>query len=108
MGMTHLNQKSNEWIDRRINRVLRLFAGLFFMTLLAVGCAHYPVNQPLKQVHSGSGYRARALDLTGKSEKMILILTFSGGGTRAAAVFHLPPTLAACHEPPVGTKEGVS
>jgi NTE family protein len=75
----------NALAGRRMKRVLRVCASLFFVTLLATGCAHYPVNQPLKQVDPGSGYRARTMDLPGKSEKMIVLLTFSGGGTRAAA-----------------------
>ena len=56
------------------------------MTLLALGCAHYPVNEPLKHVDPGSGYRGRTMGTTGNSETLLLYLTFSGGGTRAAAL----------------------
>ena len=55
-------------------------------TVVTVGCAHYPVNQPLKQVDPQSGYRGRNMGTPGKSENMLLFLTFSGGGTRAAAL----------------------
>jgi len=69
-----------------MKRVLRFCASSFFVTLLATGCAHYPVNAPLKQVDPGSGYRGRYMGTTGSSENLLLYLTFSGGGTRAAAL----------------------
>jgi len=53
--------------------------------LTTAGCAHYPVNQPLKQVDPQSGYRAKFTGTPGNSENLLLYLTFSGGGTRAAA-----------------------
>jgi NTE family protein len=85
-GATHLNKRSDARTGRGMKRVLRFFVSLFFVTLLAAGCAHYPVNSSLRQVDPERGYRAKAMDLPGKSEKMILLLTFSGGGTRAAAL----------------------
>jgi len=53
--------------------------------LAAAGCAHYPVNQPLEQVDPQSGYRGKYMRPPGNSENLLLYLTFSGGGTRAAA-----------------------
>jgi len=55
--------------------------------VLLGGCATRPVNPPVAQVEPGTGYRyearqARAKD-TGK--EAMVILAFSGGGTRAAA-----------------------
>jgi len=47
---------------------------------------HYPVNQPLKQVDLQSGYRPRYMGSPGNSENLLFYLTFSGGGTRAAAL----------------------
>ena len=47
---------------------------------------HYGVNQPLKQVDLQSGYRANSTGSPGHSENLLLYLTFSGGGTRAAAL----------------------
>jgi NTE family protein len=61
-------------------------AGLLLLVFLAAGCAHYPVNQPLKQVDPQSGYRGRYMGTPGNSEHLLLYLTFSGGGTRAAAL----------------------
>jgi len=57
------------------------------LIVLLGGCATRPVNPPITQVEPGTGYRyearqARAKD-TGK--EAMVILAFSGGGTRAAA-----------------------
>jgi NTE family protein len=49
------------------------------------GCAHYPVNQAVKQVDPQGGYRGRNLIDPANDDQLLLMLTFSGGGTRAAA-----------------------
>src|SRR5258706_5800117 len=54
--------------------------------LLGGGCAHYPDNAPLKHYDPQSGYRFRNLTNTGNSDSLQLFLSFSGGGTRAAAL----------------------
>ena len=54
--------------------------------VVVVGCAHYPVNEPLKQVEPQADYRGMAMGAPGNSENLLLYLTFSGGGTRAAAL----------------------
>jgi NTE family protein len=48
-------------------------------------CAHYPVNQPLAKFVSPIEERARSAEASGRSEDLFLVLSFSGGGTRAAA-----------------------
>jgi NTE family protein len=66
----------------------RLFFPIFtsvWIALVVIGCAHYPVNHPLKQVDPQGGYRARSMGTPGNSENLMFFLTFSGGGTRAAA-----------------------
>lgn len=60
-------------------------ANLFFLVLLAVGCVHYPVNPPLKQAVPAGDYRGEAMGSPEKSGRLLMLLTFSGGGTRAAA-----------------------
>jgi NTE family protein len=55
------------------------------MALVAGGCASYPVNQSLDQYSLDKGYRARHMEVPDSSDKLLLVLTFSGGGTRAAA-----------------------
>jgi hypothetical protein len=51
----------------------------------ASGCAHYPINPPLKQADPQAGYRASNLIDPANDDQLVLLLTFSGGGTRAAA-----------------------
>ena len=57
-----------------------------WVIVATAGCAHHDVNQRLKQVDPQSGYRARYMGSPGNSENLLLYLTFSGGGTRAAAL----------------------
>ena len=61
------------------------YASLFVVLFLMVGCAHYTVNQPITQVDPDSGYRGKFMGQPGNSDELLLYLTFSGGGTRAAA-----------------------
>jgi NTE family protein len=56
------------------------------LSLLIVGCAHYPINEPLKVYNPDSGYRGKNMRVAGKSDDLLLFVTFSGGGTRAAAL----------------------
>ena len=50
------------------------------------GCATRPINPPLKQFEPGAGYRwADRPELPRNDPQTLLILAFSGGGTRAAA-----------------------
>ena len=81
--------------DRDLNRAKRLnhlsagcqfFAGLFIMISLAAGCAHYPVNETLREYDPNAGYRGKLMRVPGKSDNMLMFVTFSGGGTRAAAL----------------------
>lgn len=60
----------------------------FFPTLvlLAGGCAHYPVNAPLTAVKPTAGYRFENAVNQANSDDTALVLAFSGGGTRAAAL----------------------
>ncbi len=48
------------------------------------GCAHYPVNLPIDHINLNQGYRA-VTNVRQNSEKLSIVLTLSGGGTRAAA-----------------------
>jgi NTE family protein len=62
---------------------------IFLLLNITAGCAHigghYPVNAPLEKYDPGYGYIAQNLGPDGNSEELLLILSFSGGGTRAAA-----------------------
>ena len=65
-------------------RFLAWICGIIFI-IVAAGCAHYPVNQPLRQADPQAGYRGRNLIDPDNDDQLLLLLTFSGGGTRAAA-----------------------
>jgi predicted acylesterase/phospholipase RssA len=57
------------------------------LTFLAAGCTTLPVqNQPLTRHTDASGYRFENIAPSPKnSDSLLLVLTFSGGGTRAAS-----------------------
>jgi NTE family protein len=86
MEQTNQTLRSKSRISRRLRKITWPFAAFIFAAAIATGCAHYPVNQPLKQVDPQSGYRAKYTGTPGNSENLLLYLTFSGGGTRAAAI----------------------
>ncbi len=62
-------------------------ATLFLMlALLSSGCAHYPVNAPLPSRGAATGYRFQNTASPTNSSDLLLMLAFSGGGTRAASL----------------------
>jgi NTE family protein len=69
---------------RSVRRLAPWICGVI-LVLTAVGCAHYPVNHPLNQYDPGAGYCARNLIDSANEDQLLILLTFSGGGTRAAA-----------------------
>ena len=61
---------------------------LVLVSVLAVGCAHYPLNAPLPAAgDAGTGYRfpAMVVEKPDPADEIFVCLSFSGGGTRAAA-----------------------
>ena len=54
--------------------------------LLVIGCATYIPNQPLQHYDKTYGYRFSKYQAAANEDETFLILTFSGGGTRAAAL----------------------
>jgi NTE family protein len=54
--------------------------------LLVCGCAHHPVNARLQVVNPITGYRFEDAVRQTNSDDTMLVLAFSGGGTRAAAL----------------------
>jgi NTE family protein len=54
--------------------------------VLIGGCAHYPLNTPLSAVDPHAGYRFENVAPKTNSDDLALMLAFSGGGTRAAAL----------------------
>ncbi len=53
---------------------------------LLAACAHFPLNTPLTTYDPQGGYRLEAVEEGGASDDLLLVLAFSGGGTRAAAL----------------------
>jgi NTE family protein len=53
--------------------------------LVIAGCATRPVNPPIAQVEPEAGYRFVTRQLHFRDQDNLVILAFSGGGTRAAA-----------------------
>jgi len=53
--------------------------------LLLGGCATRPINPPITQTDPSAGYRFETRQARDKNEDNLVILAFSGGGTRAAA-----------------------
>lgn len=68
-----------------IRRLIWFCAAIIFMAILETGCAHYSINHPLQQCDPACGYRGGHMGIPGNSESLVLFLTFSAGGTRAAA-----------------------
>ncbi len=77
--------RSKPGTSQRWRKIFRPLAAVIFGAVVVTGCAHYPINEPLKQINPQSGYRGKYMGTPGNSENLLLYLTFSGGGTRASA-----------------------
>ena len=55
-------------------------------TLAVAGCATFPKTDSLKVVDLSKGYRYDLLDASVNKDDLFVVVTFSGGGTRAAAL----------------------
>ena len=64
---------------------MRIYIGVLMLFILTAGCAHYPINDSLETLTPKPERRHKSANAPGSSEKLHVILTFSGGGTRAAA-----------------------
>lgn len=60
-------------------------AALLAATMLLGGCATRPVNPPIGEVVPGKAYRVERPSEIAEDNATLVILAFSGGGTRAAA-----------------------
>jgi len=67
------------------SRIILLLMVLFVGMSGCTQFAPYPVNEPIKQFNR-KGYLSQSRGTPGNSDKLLLILSFSGGGTRAAAL----------------------
>ena len=66
--------------------LLNIFAALMTVLFMTACTAHYTVNRNITTVQSVERYSLRNTAESQKSDELLLILTFSGGGTRAAAL----------------------
>jgi NTE family protein len=65
-------------------RIVRCVAAVAALLVLA-GCATRPVNPPLAQADHAKGYRFETRARYERDRENLIVLAFSGGGTRAAA-----------------------
>lgn len=71
---------------RRLTTGLRRHSLLAFpFSLLLAGCATPSINPPITQTDPSSGYRFETRQASVENKDNLVILAFSGGGTRAAA-----------------------
>ena len=63
--------------------------------LVLAGCASRPVNPPMTQVDPNGGYTFQTRQKHFKSRDTLVVLAFSGGGTRAAGPRSRPSARAA-------------
>jgi NTE family protein len=76
-------QKESMIMHDHLRRIV--FFCLITLGVSVFGCAHYPVNRQLTQFDPDYGYRGKNQRNEKQSDEIVLILAFSGGGTRAAA-----------------------
>ncbi len=63
-----------------------LLLGSALIAVLHLGwLGHYPVNDPITEIRKDRGYRAEEFEIRGSTNELLLLLTLSGGGTRASA-----------------------
>jgi len=65
-------------------KLLIIIFGLALFVQLTACVAHYPINNPIVSAESVQRFSLKDKPDT-RSDELLLILTFSGGGTRAAA-----------------------
>ncbi len=55
------------------------------VAILLVGCASRPINTPITSIDERTGYRFETMHAKAEDQENLVVLAFSGGGTRAAA-----------------------
>ncbi|MBW2192746.1 MAG: patatin-like phospholipase family protein [Deltaproteobacteria bacterium] len=70
-------------VDR--HKTFQVVILVLFLIGLTACAAHYPVNKSISSVQSVENYAVGNEGGSSRSSELLLILTFSGGGTRAAA-----------------------
>src|SRR5947199_2049087 len=68
-----------------VSRSFVVSSSMLGLLLLLGGCATRPVNPPITQADPNTGYTFQTRQKHFKSQENLVVLAFSGGGTRAAA-----------------------
>jgi len=76
---------ATEPIARKENMTRLQLPTVVACLLLLAGCATRPVNPPITRADPSTGYRFETRQALVKDKENLVILAFSGGGTRAAA-----------------------
>ena len=85
MGSGLMPFKSLIPISDHFNKI-RGVIGVIFVFLSLIACtAHYPRTSPVSSIITLETFSFQEKGYTESSEELLLLLTFSGGGTRAAA-----------------------
>jgi hypothetical protein len=71
-----LAESCSKWNRTRREKLVGSCFASLLVAAQTTGCAHYPVNEPLKQVDPESGYRGKLMGVPGKSGELLLTLTF--------------------------------
>ena len=71
--------------DGLVRRMTASWPLLVVSLLMLGGCATRPINPPIAEVHPERGYRLESRQAHVKDKSNLVVLAFSGGGTRAAA-----------------------
>lgn len=78
-------RRASRMADGLVRRWAASWLLLVVSLLVLGGCATRPVNPPLAQADPASGYRLATRHANPKGGPTLVIIAFSGGGTRAAA-----------------------
>lgn len=89
--------------DGKTTMVLKTVPLFLAVLLLVSGCAHFQRNAPLVSPGQQTGYRFQNKASPTNSSDLLLMLAFSGGGTRAAALSY--GVLEELARTPVGARE---
>ena len=68
-----------------MNQTRGISLSVLALLLLLGGCATRPINPPITQADLRTGYRFETRQARDKDQQNLVVLAFSGGGTRAAA-----------------------
>ncbi len=80
------DRRDRKLFPLRMSLSLRVVAAVACGAMLGMsGCANRPVNPPLAHADPSGGYRFENREMAPRYNGNVIILAFSGGGTRAAA-----------------------